>query len=118
MAKKYPVLESLELDIKMFKKVFVDAVQAVVNQHVSNYPIFVAHKEELVIGIPILDMEKSGSNWSYNVSSLEEFVTKGIIERSKVDSFKKVYKNPNKFLCLFVFEDEGANFVFSPLEFQ
>ncbi|MEM7102216.1 MAG: hypothetical protein AAF502_03720 [Bacteroidota bacterium] len=115
MPQEHEVLRSLESDLNKYKKVLNEALQTVQDQDVSNYPILVAFREGINLGLPILEMGPSGANWSYNVSTLEEFVTKGLIERKKVDAFKKVYKNPNKTICLFVCEKEDAHFVFAPM---
>ena len=115
MLQEHEVLRSLESDLNKFKRILNEAVQTVQDQGVSNYPILVAFRDGIQLGLPIVESGPTGANWSYNISTLEEFVTKGLIERKKLDSFKKVYKDPSKTICLFVCEDEGAHFVFTPI---
>ncbi len=114
MDKQPKIIGELKKDIKRFEVILRKASQSVQDQSVSLYPIFAVHKHELLLGIPIIDRDKNGSNWSFNISSMEEFITKGIIQEQKLEEFKKVYKNPNKYCCLFVCEEDGASFVFSP----
>ncbi|NJL74411.1 MAG: hypothetical protein HC892_04550 [Saprospiraceae bacterium] len=53
-------------------------------------------------------------NWSINISSLEEFVVKQLIEVHKIDDFRRVYKDPKHHLCFFVLSELGATFNFIP----
>ena len=62
----------------------------------------------------MVDKDTVNGKWSVNASSLEEFVTKQIIQPDKVDNFKSVFKNPESDLCLFVLSELGAKFVFIP----
>jgi hypothetical protein len=55
-----------------------------------------------------------GTNWSIQASTLEEFVEKGIILSQKKEHFLRCYKDPQKFMCIFVVVPEGANFAFVP----
>ena len=83
-------------------------------QEISKYPIFVLHKEPLELGISLKNEINTPNEWLVNLSTLEEFSTKQVIEASRVNRFTKIYKNPSEFLCLFVIDEFGANFVFLP----
>lgn len=89
------------------------ASDSIIDQEVSKYPIFVVHQHEVEIGIPLSEHLEIG-NWNLHASSLEEFVSKQIIQEEKVDEFRKVYKDPQEFFCLFVLSELGANFIFLP----
>ena len=102
----------LETELKPYREVLGKAADAVVTQNVSNYPIFVVHQQVMDMGIPIIEKDGRQKKWSVNVSSLEEFVTKQIIQPEKVEEFKKVYKDPEVSLCLFVLSELGASFIF------
>lgn len=106
--------KAIQEELSSYKETLAKAADAIVDQGVSSYPIFVVHRLQIEIGIPIVKREEVDGNWSVNASSLEEFVTKNIIETEKVDSFKEVYKNPESHLCLFLLSDFGATFVFLP----
>lgn len=105
--------KQLELELDPVKSVLNFATDTILDQDVSRYPIFVIHQQEINLGIP-LEIDSALSRWKANASSLEEFVTKQLIESEKVDDFKRVYKDPQEFLCLFLIEETGANFVFIP----
>ncbi len=89
------------------------ASDSIIDQEVTKYPIFVLHQHDLEIGIP-LTAEDDTNPWKLQASSLEEFVSKQIIEPKKVDSFRTIYKSPEKFFCLFVISELGAKFIFIP----
>ena len=89
------------------------ASDVILDQDVSNYPIFIAHQQELDMGI-VLISKGNDSNWSIHASSLEEFVSKQIIFQDKIEEFKSNYKDPKLSLCIFVLSELGAQFVFLP----
>ena len=91
------------------------AAQSILDQEVTKYPIFVIHQHEVELGIPLLE-EDHVSKWQIQASSLEEFVSKQIISPEKIDSFRTIYKNPEKHFCLFVLSELGAQFIFIPRE--
>ncbi|MCR9287804.1 MAG: hypothetical protein NXI23_10500 [Bacteroidetes bacterium] len=106
--------QQLEEELKNYKDILGKASDTIIQQDVSKFPIFVIHQHSVDIGIQIVDNESVNGKWSVNASSLEEFVTKQIIQEGKVNQFKTVYKNPNSELCLFVLSELGAKFVFIP----
>lgn len=84
----------------------------------SKYPIFIVHKDEFSIGILLIEPSQSGSHWSFSVSTMEEFVSKNLIQKEKVTSFIEAYKDPETHLCLFVIDPTEANFIFVPYELR
>ena len=109
--KKY---EDLEKQITPFKDILSKASDAVLEQEVSSYPIFVLSKQEIELGLNLKSEIDTPEDWIVNISTLEEFAAKQVIETSRINRFKKVYKDATKFLCLFVIDEVGATFVFLP----
>lgn len=107
-------LKSLEADLKLYSESIQEIATEILNEGLSEYPIFVAHQHEVSLGELILDKNELNTQWSIQASMLEEFVQKGIIHTEKKERFIKQYKNPNEYMCLFVIVPEGANFVFYP----
>ena len=102
----------LEKAIAPFKSIMGKASDSIIDQEVTKYPIFVMHQHHMELGIPLVNEEDS--SWRIQASSLEEFVSKQVIETNKIDSFRTIYKSPAKYFCLFVISDMGAKFVFIP----
>ena len=107
-------LEQLKTELRPYLPMLGKAADAILDQDISSYPIFIVHRQMVTIGIPVVDQEGGQHKWSINASTLEEFATRQLIRMDKVDNFRKVYKNPARFLCLFVLSDAGAQFVFIP----
>ncbi|MFT5166102.1 MAG: hypothetical protein ACI8P3_001333 [Saprospiraceae bacterium] len=105
--------KKLEKELQAYNGFLSFTSDAILDQDVSRYPIFILHLQGINVGIP-LDTDHIQGNWLVNASSLEEFVTKQLIESSKVDAFTAVYKDPKHFLCLFVVDSGSATFVFIP----
>ena len=105
----------MEADLKTYVPTLSKAAQIIMDENVSNYPIFAAHQGELSIGLPLIEKEKHGGNWNINASSLEEFVAKNIVFSEKIDDFRSQFKNPDEFVCIFVLSELGATFNYLPI---
>ena len=112
--KEKTVLKQIEREIRQYVQVLAKAADAVLDQEVSNYPIFIVHQGELEVGINVIDPQKVPSNWIIDLSILEEFAAKQIIKSENIESFREVYKDPQTNLCLFILSEIGANFIFIP----
>lgn len=108
--KKY---ESLAKKLAPYNLVMGNAADTILNQEVSSYPIFIIPEESIPLGVPIVENTEEDP-LRIHASTLEELATKKVIEMSKVDHFREVYKDPAEFLCLFVIDDSGASFIFIP----
>jgi len=114
MSQESLLVKTLENELQRYNGAFREVADTTMTSDVSNYPIFVAHQKSIEIGISLISREQANTFWSYNISTLEEFVTKRIISDEGLEDFKRVYKDPNKFICLFIIEDKGAAFIFYP----
>jgi hypothetical protein len=108
----------LQDDILPFRGGLGQAADTVVNENVSNYPIFFAYPGENndhAPGIFVLEISTNrGIVWRVNVSTLEELVAKNIVTQDKIDPFRKVYKNSPDTLCFLIADEGGARFGFVP----
>ena len=109
-------LKTIETDIKKLGDVLKEPAQTITEQDISNYPIFIAHQYSLNMGIPLIDKETVGTNWSLNASTLEELATKNIIVGEKLENFRQIYKSPQDFVCIFIVDDASTEFLFYPYE--
>ena len=107
-------LDILKEELAAYIPVLGQAADRIIDNEISSYPIFIVHQQEVQLGIELVDMNKVDGNWSVNASTVEEFVQKGLIEEQNIDPFKKAYKDPQKYLCLFSVSELGANFIFFP----
>lgn len=109
-------LLSLQTDLRMFNDMLKEVSQEMIEEKITKYPIFVAHQHESGIGEELINREELASEWNIRVSTLEEFLEKGIILREKEDLFLQNFKDPLKFICVLVMVPEGANFIFVPFK--
>lgn len=108
------LLETLKQDFKTYKDALQEVSEDIIKQGFSQYPIFVAHQEDVAIGEVILDRNELGTNWTIQASTLEEFIEKGIIEENRAEFFRNSFKSPGTTCCMFMVSQYGARFVFVP----
>ena len=105
----------LEIELDIFRKLMTQASKVILDKDVSEYPIMVAHQQELELGMPIFKREENeGTKWSIHASTLEEFVSRQIVFPEKVEDFKSNFKDPSTNVCVFVLSELGAEFIFLP----
>ena len=104
----------LEDDLRRYRKALNQALDIMLDQEISNYPIFILHQQELAMGVPLIEASEKTGVWTVHASSLEEFATKGLIVPEKIPDFQKNYKDHTDSFCLFVLSELGAQFIFYP----
>ena len=114
MSKTESPYNHLETELKPYYSLLGQAADAILDQEISSYPIFVMHQQSVSIGVPLVEAAADKMPWSVNASTLEELATKKIIEMERVNDFRQIYKDPRDYFCLFVLSDSGADFVFVP----
>lgn len=80
----------------------------------SEYPIFPVSKEELPVGQLLYSKAEMQTEWNYYITYIDEFVQRKLIDESKAEDFKKAYKDPDEFCCLFVVDGSFTRYVFIP----
>ncbi len=78
------------------------------------YPIFPICKVEQPVGQLLFDKKDLKLDWYYYASFLNEFVQRELVTPEKEEDFKKTYKDPDEYCCLFVVDEEFTNFVYIP----
>ena len=105
----------LQEELLSYRPLISKASQKMLDEEVTKYPIFIAHQQELELGVTLISRDNDTYKWSIHASTLEEFNVKGLVPDDKIQEFMKVYKNPEDFYCVFVISELGAQFVFLPL---
>lgn len=109
-------LQSLKGDLILFKASINEVALEILQEGISEYPIFIAHQIKIPIGEMILDHTELAMSWSISASTMEEFIENKLIEADKQDLFIKNYKDVKKHICIFIISEGGASFVFVPYE--
>ena len=68
----------LEQDLRRYRKALNEAREIMLDQEITNYPIFVLHQQEIAMGVPVIEAGENVGLWSVHASSLEEFALKNI----------------------------------------
>lgn len=110
------LLKQLSEDLSVCREYLRQVSSAMRKGDVSKFPIFIAHREEIDLGVPIIPHAEMDLFWSFSASHLEDLVNKKIISEDKVEEFKKVYKDPHLFICIFMIDTEDGSFVFIPYD--
>ncbi len=78
------------------------------------FPIFPICAEKQPIGQLLLNGSDAGIRWNYYASFLDEFIQRELVAKDREEDFKKAYKDPDEFCCLFVIDKDFTRFVFIP----
>lgn len=79
-----------------------------------DYPIFPISRKEIEIGQLLIPKAPLQLTWNYNASFLNEFIQRELVAEDREEDFKNSFKDPDEFCCLFVVDNDFANFVFIP----
>lgn len=105
----------LERDLGYYSSYLQGIAHEVLDSGTSKYPIFVAHEgQSLELGRPLLDHRQLDTRWSIRASVMEEFIKKGLLTKEQFAAFKKSWKDPNDFMCVFVANPQQPIFVYFP----
>lgn len=78
------------------------------------YPVFPTSRQDQPIGKLLIKNTDLSLDWSYFASFLDEFLQRELVAKEKEEDFKKAYKDPDEYCCLFVIDKEFTRFVFIP----
>ena len=113
-----PALEAIRNDIRIIGPTMRAFSMHVIEEEISEYPVYVAYQDMVSLGKPFLSKENDHLNWHYNVSILEEFVKRGVVDKDKLDDFLETFGDPEERACIFVVLPEQGGFVFVPYELE
>lgn len=99
-----------------FRTMLSEAQEVVLDSEVSEFPVFVFSKIKPEIGVKLYDSIDEERDWYVHATSLEELVAKNIVDSSRVDEFKEVYKDPTSYFCILLLDGATAQFAFPPIK--
>lgn len=116
MTKKpsHPLLDTLKSDLRFYNDALKEVSADIITEDISKYPVFVAHRHRVKLGEMILDKDELERQWSINATTLEDLVIAGVVQPDKVQLFKETYKDPKRFMCIFLVWEKGGNFIWVP----
>lgn len=114
-AKEQQILSTLEGDVKVLKDALKDTITEIIKQGFSNYPILIAHIEDLKIADKVIDKEMFNTTFHFSATILEVMVKKGIIKKEAEDAMKQKITESKDAACILLLHPEVMKFVFYPL---
>jgi hypothetical protein len=109
-------LKILQQNLNIYKESIREVAQEILNNKVSKYPVFIAYPFHVSLGRMIIDKDELALEYSINASILEEFVSKSVIKQERIEEFKKTWKDPDLYACIFAIIDEDASFIYIPYD--
>lgn len=107
-------LGTISQDFIIVSETLKEAAYQLRARKISEFPIFPIAKNQIPVGQLLLGKKEVATEWNYHFSFLEEFQQRMLVTEDKLEDFKKNYKDPEEFCCLFVVDDEFTNFVYIP----
>ncbi|MFK7971056.1 MAG: hypothetical protein AB8F95_11845 [Bacteroidia bacterium] len=108
------IVESLKNDLDQVGETLHKLAQVVIKEEISDFPVFVAAQQIVDIGKPVFDLDDVQINWFFSISTMEEFLQKGIIKSENLNRFRRTYNDPSEQACIFVVTEDDARIVFVP----
>jgi hypothetical protein len=107
-------LGTITKDFAMVAETLKEASYQIRKRGFSNYPIFPISKSDPGVGRLLIDKHNAAIAWNIHVTYLDEFIQRKLVDEKKQEDFKKVYKDPDEFCCLFVIDNDFTKFIFIP----
>ena len=118
MSVEHQWLEFLESDLRYYADYLRGLSRELLDTGMSKYPVFVAYQESMptLLGRPILIHQHIDTHWSVNLTVMEDFVSRDIVTRAAFPEFRKSWKDPEFFMCVFVYTPSKCAFLYMPYD--
>ncbi|MBR9859366.1 hypothetical protein GYB22_01165 [bacterium] len=113
--KQQEILKLLEADLKTVGEALEETVGDIVKHGFSQYPVLLAHVDELSIADKVIDRNEYQTNFNFSASTLEVLISKGIILQDKKQALIDQFVSKNDQACIFMVHPDMMNIIFSPL---
>lgn len=107
-------LGTITSDFVKVSNTLKEAAYQVIKRGFSKYPIFPISMINQPIGQLLISNSEMDIKWNVYITYLDEFIQRDILDKNKIEDFKKAYKDPDEFCCLFVIDGAFTSFVYIP----
>lgn len=116
MAKRDNLFD-IEKVIEQYSEQFLQIRTLLLDQKISNYPIFIFQKpSQTILGKRVLDQTQNNGKWNVFITHLEELYHKKVVLEDKLADFQFQYKNNHDKYCILLIENEDEySFLFTPI---
>lgn len=107
-------LKVLQEELAEFSGQLLEITRELLKERVTEFPIFIAHQSDVFIGEVIIDLKEYEVPFSLSVSTIEEFVETGLIQKDKLIAFREAFGNPVNNMCVFWVHGDNARYILFP----
>ena len=107
------VLSNLDADIKVLKKELQETCKAIVDGGYSEFPILLAHEENIAIAQKVIDKNDHNTHFHISASTMEELVSREIIMPARKASFEAQFKSNSDKFCVLLVHPDSMKFIFA-----
>ena len=107
-------LKELQGELTEFSGQLLEITRELLKERVTEFPIFIAHQADVFLGELIVDMKEYEVPFSLSVSTVEEFVETGLIQKEKLAGFREAFGNPVNNMCVFWVHGDNARYILYP----
>ena len=107
-------LKALQEELTEYSGQLLEITRELLEEQVTEFPIFIAHQSDVFIGEVIVDLKEYEVPFSLSVSTLEEFVETGLIQKEKLTAFREAFGNPVNNMCVFWVHGDNARYILFP----
>lgn len=107
-------LGTITADFAIVSETLKEASYQIRKRDFSDFPIFPISKVNIPLGQLLIAQRELATQWNFYASYLDEFLQRKLIDPEKEEEFKKAYKDPDEFCCLFVVDEEFTKFLYIP----
>lgn len=104
-------LKELEEEFKQYSDQLLEISREMMEGKYTEFPIFVAHQTDVYLGQVLIDRTEYEEPFSVSVSTVEEFVETGLIEKDKLKVFLEAFGDPLKNMCIFWVHGDQARYI-------
>jgi hypothetical protein len=110
------LLERLQHEFGQVSGLLRKLTRQVMDEGITTHPVFVATRQPVNLGLPVVEGESLGLYFSFRVSPLEELKRRGILQPEALDDFLERHNNPRETACVLLLPTAttDARFVFIP----
>ena len=107
-------LGTITADFALVSETLKEASYQIRTRGFSDFPIFPISKIDIPVGQLLIGKSELPIKWNYYASYLDEFLQRKLVDAEKEEDFKRTYKDPDEFCCLFVVDENFTNFLYIP----
>lgn len=107
-------VQELEEFLNEFSGDLLATSRELIEMKFTMFPVYLVHKEAIEVGQILLDKIELEQPYYISVSTIEEFIDNGFVDKKKRKDFEKAYGDPLKQMCVLWILGEDAHFVFFP----